>query len=409
MKNLLILTAASIGTRENATAPTFWKTMDKFIEKGWNIRVISASPKDRCRMEDRSTPGIVVETHPVSLGKLTQIRRIGQLFYIIQCRIQFAVLRHAGERFIRENGCTAENTVLYGDDTIGVFPCKRLSRKYGMKLVTRFCGMWDMIHYPPSFGNRIRKYPSLQAYGTQADLVISTNDGTQGETILRRAGNTSRILFWRNGVDIPPEHTETPAFFEKLPPDAPVLMTLSRLHRGKGLFRSVRAMKTVKETHPEARLVICGYGPEREALEKLVDDLHLRDTVFFTGSIPHDEVSAYLQRADIFLSFYLESNLGNPIYEAMRCGCAIVTSDVGTTRDVIRDGENGILLSPDGLDESIPAAICRLLDDPSERARLAAGAKQYAAENFWTWDERTSAEEKAISELLEQAQKEAKR
>ena len=207
-------------------------------------------------------------------------------------------------RFIRENGCTAENTVLYGDDTIGVFPCKRLSRKYVMKLVTRFCGMWDMIHYPPSFVNRIRKYPSLQAYGTQADLVISTNDGTQGETILRRAGNTSRILFWRNGVDIPPEHTETPAFFEKLPSDAPVLMTLSRLHRGKGLFRSVRAMKTVKETHPEARLVICGYGPEREALEKLVDDLNLRDAVFFTGSIPHDEVPAYLQRADIFLSFY---------------------------------------------------------------------------------------------------------
>lgn len=66
--------------------------------------------------------------------------------------------------------------------------------------------------------------------------------------------------------------------------------------------------------------------------------------MIFTGKISHELVYDYLQRADVFISLYSASNLGNPLFEAMRCGKAIITVDTGTTGSVIKNEANGILL-----------------------------------------------------------------
>lgn len=269
-----------------------------------------------------------------------------------------------------------------------------------MPLITRFYGIWNMHTKKDNCINRIRYYPKLQAYGVEADVVLMTNDGTRGDEVLKRVGNKSRkILFWRNGVDIPSISEAAAGAALPIDEKGKVLMTLCRLQAGKRVNLAVDALNETLKRYPNTTLVICGYGNERDNLEKQVNALGLTEHVVFTGRIPHAEVYSYLQKTDIFLSLYSASNLGNPLFEAMRCGRAIITLDVGTTNTVIEDGVNGVLLPADRIDR-LPGEICRLLADDAERARLGANALRYAGENFWTWDERVAAEIREVEALL---------
>ena len=90
-----------------------------------------------------------------------------------------------------------------------------------------------------------------------------------------------------------------------------------------------------------------------------------------------------------------------PTLEALRCGTPVITYDVGGTSTVVRQGENGILL-PDGSVKELSEAICTLLADPAERARMSANARKFADENFRTWDERIAAEVQEVTALLPQ-------
>ncbi len=403
MKTLLIFTVAMLGSRKDVSAPTFWKTMNHFAEEGWQIHIVSAELRGTTREVTTETDGAVTVTRcPVPLQKLVGKRKIGYFFRLLQhAAITRRFCRIGGQR-IRENGWTGKDTVMYADDVMAVRAGKRVSRKYGLPLVTRFCGT-AMCDKENTFANRLRHYPHWQALGTEADLVIMTNDGTKGDEVLARAGNTSpRIIFWRNGVDFPSTAGELPEGLGSLEEEDRVLMTLCRLNRWKHVDRAIGALPEILEKFPRARLVVCGEGPERENLETQARELGVSDRVIFLGKVPHDSVFACLQRTEVFLSLYDLSNLGNPLFEAMRCGKPIVTLDVGATATVIRDGENGILLSKNRLEE-IPAAVCLLLEDEALRIRLGEGARRFAAENFWTWDERVAAEEREVSALLEGA------
>ena len=112
-------------------------------------------------------------------------------------------------------------------------------------------------------------------------------------------------------------------------------MTLSRLQAGKRVNLAIDALAEVVKSHPEAKLVAVGYGEEKRNLEEQVCALGLEKHVIFTGRISHELVYDYLQRADVFLSLYSASNLGNPLFEAMRCGKAIITVEM-CIRDSLR-------------------------------------------------------------------------
>ena len=217
----------------------------------------------------------------------------------------------------------------------------------------------------------------------------------------RGANRSGKIFFWLNGVDKPEGELPAPAFFSALPKGAPVVMTLCRLHQDKRVHLAIQAFPDVLQKIPNAQLVICGYGPEEKYLRTLTRELQITDNVHFAGLVPHDEVFCWLRQADVFLSLFPISNVGNPTLEALRCGTPVITYDVGGTSTVVRQGENGILL-PDGSVKELSEAICALLADPAERARMSANARKFADENFRTWDERIAAEVQEVTALLPQ-------
>jgi glycosyltransferase involved in cell wall biosynthesis len=104
-----------------------------------------------------------------------------------------------------------------------------------------------------------------------------------------------------------------------------------------------------------------------------------------------------MQASDALLALADLSNVGNPLLEAMACGLAVVAVDAGDTRDLIRNGETGILI-PTGSPEQVAGAIVELAD-AATRSQLATGARGYATEHFWTWDQRMNAEVDEVERL----------
>jgi glycosyltransferase involved in cell wall biosynthesis len=296
--------------------------------------------------------------------------------------------------------------LLYGYEVHGVLAQRRVRRQVDLPLVARFQG--TVMH--PHLGRRLsllRRYEEVQALRTPADVYVMTNDGTQGDEVLRTLNPASegRVRFWRNGLDL--ANTRPPAPEDAaqartglgLTADDFVLVTASRLARWKRIDRAIDAVALLDRHGLNARLLVVGDGEERQNLEAQARDLGVSDRVRFVGGVPQPEVQRYLWAADVFLSVNELSNVGNPLLEAMMTRRCILTLDEGDTRDLIEDGVTGVLL-PTGEPAAIADALVTLAGDPALRERLADGALDYARQHFWSWDQRLDAEVDAIEALV---------
>jgi len=304
---------------------------------------------------------------------------------------------------------TCNIDVLYGYEVYGVVAAhlvRFLHRKKRLPIVSRYQGTVLL----PGLGSLRRKlllWDHILALKLPGDLTIMTNDGTQGDVVLQKLRSPVKELkFWRNGI-----HPRRPVSQEDISalrtrlgigPDDHVLLTVSRLVQWKRVDRAIEALALVHQRIPNVKLVIVGDGPCRTMLEELARIKDVENQAIFTGNIDNSEVPKYLVMADVFLSLYDLSNVGNPLLEALRYGKCIVTLNNGATSEVIRNGDNGILLDlSDDLIKRIAAAVVRVLKDSALRSRLEQGASSYADSELWTWEDRMEAEVREVSALVE--------
>lgn len=165
---------------------------------------------------------------------------------------------------------------------------------------------------------------------------------------------------------------------------------VGRLVEKKGVHVLIDAFRTVSDRYPAARLSIVGDGPERTGLERRVTELRLTECVRFLGAQPQASLPALYTSAAIAVvpsvvdRFGDQEGLGLVTIEAIGCGCAVVVSDLEAIKDVVTNGETG-LVTVAGDVADLAAAICRLLDDPGLRAMLAGQAGHHALAHF-DWD-----------------------
>ena len=163
--------------------------------------------------------------------------------------------------------------------------------------------------------------------------------------------------------------------------EGPTLAFAGRLMAAKALDVALDAMASV----PEASLVIVGDGLDRAALEQQRDALGLAERVSFVGGLGREGVLRMFRAADAVLLSSRWENFPHVIVEALAVGTPVISSAVGGVPEVVRDGENGLLV-PAGDVEALAAAIRRLLGDDELRARLAAAAapsvESYSAERL---------------------------
>jgi glycosyltransferase involved in cell wall biosynthesis len=148
----------------------------------------------------------------------------------------------------------------------------------------------------------------------------------------------------------------------------------------------MRALPYLLERHPDCQVVIAGgdgvsYGGKPAAApnwrEQMLGELQLdASRVHFTGKIPYGAYRSLLQvsKAHVYLTYPFV--LSWSMLEAMACGCALVASDTAPVREVIRDGDNGLLV--DFFDpRALAARVGEVLLDPDG----CRGMRQRAAES----------------------------
>jgi len=295
--------------------------------------------------------------------------------------------------------------VIYSYRVEVTFAVWALARHYHALFIKRVFGTWAYAFW--THGARLRDKINMLfdfvRWLWPSDMLIVTNDGTEGNKVAELLRiRKSKFRMWLNGVDKErlPSRDNSLAWKSRLglSEDHFVLMCLSRLDGWKRQDRVISAMPLIIKQIPSVRLVIVGDGPKRQELEEMVRELSIESRVQFTGMIEHNKVRDMLGIADVFLQTNDLSCLGNTLLEAMVCGRVIVTWDVGTTRDVIVDDENGCLM-PDAEPETIARTVITLAKQPDRRKRLARGARRFAEEHLQSWDERLDMEIDLIEDL----------
>jgi glycosyltransferase involved in cell wall biosynthesis len=173
-------------------------------------------------------------------------------------------------------------------------------------------------------------------------------------------------------------------------PRRPQVLFVGRLAEKKGVRYLINAWPLVQTSHPNAKLVIVGDGPERKGLEDLANGLRLTDAVEFVGGLPNDELPAYYAAADVLVAPSIVSRSGDTeglpvvILEAAASGTPIVASNVGGIADAIEHERTGLLVEP-ASPAAIADAIKRLLDDRRLCTALVRGARRAVVERY-SWD-----------------------
>ncbi len=160
-----------------------------------------------------------------------------------------------------------------------------------------------------------------------------------------------------NGVEVPDDVGE-----EAEPPE---ILFAGRLSPEKGILELVDAARGHE-------LVVAGDGPLRERVPQA------------RGWVPHDELERLFARAAIVACPSQREGFGVVCAEAMAHGRAVVASDVGGLRDLVADGETGLLVPPRDV-AALRAALERLLDDRELRRRLGAAARE-RVRSYCSWD-----------------------
>jgi glycosyltransferase involved in cell wall biosynthesis len=145
---------------------------------------------------------------------------------------------------------------------------------------------------------------------------------------------------------------------------------VGRLTEQKALTVALGALARV----PGARLVVIGDGPERVRLERFAQTEGVAERVEFLGSLPRDDTLRYAAGARAALLSSAWENLPHSAVEALAMGTPVVATAVGGVAEVVRDGENGLLVAP-GDPDALARAMERVLEDDELRDRLAAAAR----------------------------------
>ncbi|HUU31333.1 MAG TPA: glycosyltransferase family 4 protein [Phycisphaerae bacterium] len=161
-------------------------------------------------------------------------------------------------------------------------------------------------------------------------------------------------------------------------PNEFVFVKVARLFPMKGHALVLPAFAEVARRCPQARLVLAGEGVLRPALESQVRRLGVADRVRFLGLAPREEVPGILWAADAVVHTGLREGLARVLPQAGVCRRPVVTYDMGGAREIVRDGENGFLLSPPPRRGMLKArawqplaeAMARLASDPPAARRM---------------------------------------
>lgn len=164
--------------------------------------------------------------------------------------------------------------------------------------------------------------------------------------------------------------------------DRPTVIFVGRIAHNKGVFELLEACAALAEKVPRLRLRVLGNG-EVTTVEELQDRataLGCSGLLDLAGYVPREHLPEQLRRAHLFAapSIY-EGGPGFVYLEAMACGLPVIACEGSGAAEVVRPGENGLLVPPGDV-PALTAALRTLLENSAQREALSRAARKMALE-----------------------------
>lgn len=246
-----------------------------------------------------------------------------------------------------------------------------------------------LCRHRPRWVARVSNNPDFHETGTlrawmrqlyaRADRVVCNASDLREAFARAYPGCADKAVFLPNAIDFDALERLADLLPEEDACKGPTLVAVGRLHAQKRVDRMIALLAALRERRG-VRLVVCGEGPLRAALEAQVRDLGLGGRVRLLGFT--DNPYAWIARADLFLLTSDWEGLPNALLEAQGLGVPAVATDCDYgPREIIAQGETGVLVPVED-PSALEAAVGALLDDEPRRRAMGEAARRRARERY---------------------------
>jgi PEP-CTERM/exosortase A-associated glycosyltransferase len=293
---------------------------------------------------------------------------------------------------------------------LNAIPALWAARKLGLPLVYEIRAFWeDAAVDHGTYAEGSWKYRLTRHIETRvcarADHVAILCNGLKDDLIRRRIP-ADKITPVFNGVNVDD--------FQPCPPDPDyalewgltgkkVVGFIGSFYRYEGLDLLVKSFAHVAREHSDSVLLLVGGGETEVEMKQLASTLGFGSRVIMPGRIQHEKIQGIYALIDVLVyprySMRL-TELVTPLkpLEAMAMGKALIASDVGGHRELIRDGENGLLFRA-GSESALAEQLMRLLADPELRRIIQNNGRAWVQEHN-SWEKTTAVYRNIYSSVM---------
>lgn len=222
---------------------------------------------------------------------------------------------------------------------------------------------------------------ALLAPTTQA--IITNSAMTRDDLLANLPLSPERIHVVRNGVDLdrfrPAEPGEREAVRAEIgiAPSAPVALFLGTGFERKGLLETLRAVRRLRSSHPEALLLVVGRDADAHRWSELAESLGVRGAARFLG--PRSDPERLLRASDVYVLPTAYDPAANTTLEAIACGIPVITSSMNGAAEIVDESFGTVVPNPVHPSD-VAAALARWLDRPADDGAAIAERARRAAE-----------------------------
>jgi PEP-CTERM/exosortase A-associated glycosyltransferase len=350
---------------------------------GWETHHLTSPKQGHCAQSVEEIDGLVFNRTPVPslsapvLGEVAQMRATeARLLQLAQA--------------LRPDILHAHSPVL------NALPAIKVGRRLGIPVVYEVRAFWEdaaVDHGTTSEGSlRYRLTRALESHALrQVDHVFTICEGLRKD-IVGRGIPADKITVIPNAVNVESfqmSGVPDPGLKADLGLDGcEVIGFIGSFYAYEGLDLLLEAFAQLLRSRPAARVLLVGGGPQEANLKRQAESLGVSDKVVFTGRVPHGEVQRYYDLVDV-LAYPRHSmrltELVTPLkpLEAMAQGRIFVASDVGGHKELIRDGETGVLF-PAGNATALSSAIDALFERREDWQTMRQAGRRYV-EDIRNW------------------------
>lgn len=250
--------------------------------------------------------------------------------------------------------------------------------------VTMLASQLSGVSYSMTFhGPHIFFEPTLWALSDKvkySDFIVCISNYCKSQMMLfSDASDWHKLKIVHCGIDV---ESYTAATVQAQLADAPVkLLYVGRLAAEKGVPVLLRSLIMLKNAGYSFHLTLLGDGPERQSLEREVNQHGLQEMVHFGGFASQETVRKTLQESDVFVLPSFAEGVPVSLMEAMACGVPVIATNVGGVTELIEHGVSGLVVAPS--DEiALKGALAAYIDSAELRARVKVAARKTVETHF---------------------------